>query len=228
MADERTWEGLFQDALRLVDEIRTHGSKHLYWTFGGGTVLMRKYRHRLSKDIDIFVPDPQVLNYVNPRLSQVAEDLTVHYDEANSFIKLFLPDGEIDFVASSNLTENPYVDEEIFGRTVHVEAAAEIVAKKLFHRGDHLLARDMFDFALVAEKEPDELLKASRFLVRHITPIKATLAGDLTNLRLQFDAIEKLSFNPTFDRVRDIVIQTLDSAAQHVEKETYANRSPTG
>lgn len=61
---------------------------------------MRKYLHRLSKDIDIFVPDPQALNYVNPHLSQVAEDLTIRYDEANGFIKLFLPDGEIDFVAS--------------------------------------------------------------------------------------------------------------------------------
>lgn len=69
MATETTWEGLFQYALRLVDEIHTHGSKHFTWTFGGGTVLMRKYRHRLSKDIDIFVPDPQALNYVTSRLS---------------------------------------------------------------------------------------------------------------------------------------------------------------
>jgi predicted nucleotidyltransferase component of viral defense system len=219
MADEKTWEGLFQDALRLVDEIHTHGTKHLYWTFGGGTVLMRKYQHRLSKDIDIFVPDPQALNYVNPRLSQVAENLAVHYDEANGFIKLFLPDGEIDFVASPNLTESPYIDEEIFGRIVHVETATEIVAKKFFHRGNRLLARDMFDFALVAEKEPEELLRASKFLIRHITPIKAALTGDLSSLRLQFDAIDKLSYNPNFDQVRDIVIETLDSVSQQVEKE---------
>jgi predicted nucleotidyltransferase component of viral defense system len=147
MANEKTWEGLFQNALQLVDEILAHGTKNLYWTFGGGTVLMRKYRHRLSKDIDIFVPDPQALNYVNPRLSQVAEDLSIHYEEANSFIKLFLTEGEIDFVASPNLTANPYVDEEIFGRKTHVETGAEIVAKKFFHRGNRLLARDMFDFA---------------------------------------------------------------------------------
>jgi len=219
MANEKTWEGLFQNALRLVDEIHTHGTKHLFWTFGGGTVLMRKYRHRLSKDIDIFVPDPQALNYVNPRLSQVAEDMTTHYDEANGFIKLFLADGEIDFVASPNLSGNPYADEEIFGRIVHVETATEIVAKKFYHRGNRLLARDMFDFAVVAEKEPDELLKASKFLIRYIKPIKEALAGDLTNLRLQFDAIETLSYNPSFDQVRDVVIQKLDDAAQYVEEQ---------
>lgn len=43
MADPKTWESLFRNALRLVDEIQTHGTKHLYWTFGGGTVLMRRY-----------------------------------------------------------------------------------------------------------------------------------------------------------------------------------------
>jgi predicted nucleotidyltransferase component of viral defense system len=219
MANEKTWEGLFQNALQLVDEILAHGTKNLYWTFGGGTVLMRKYRHRLSKDIDIFVPDPQALNYVNPRLSQVAEDLSIHYEEANSFIKLFLTEGEIDFVASPNLTANPYVDEEIFGRKIHVETGAEIVAKKFFHRGNRLLARDMFDFALVAEKEPDDLLRASKFLIRHIAPIKAALTGDMTILRLQFDAIEKLAYNPTFDQVRDTVIQKLDAAARHVEQQ---------
>lgn len=147
MATETTWEGLFQHALRLVDEIHTHGSKHFTWTFGGGTVLMRNYRHRLSKDIDIFVPDPQALNYVTPRLSQVAEDIAVHYEEANNFVKLFLSEGEIDFVASPNLTEMPYVEEEIFGRLVRVETASEIIAKKFYHRGHRLLARDMFDFA---------------------------------------------------------------------------------
>lgn len=219
MANEKTWESLFQNALRLVDEIQTHGTKHLYWTFGGGTVLMRKYQHRLSKDIDIFVPDPQALNYVNPRLSQVAEDMTIHYDEANGFIKLFLSEGEIDFVASPNLTEMPYVDEEIFGRMVHVETATEIIAKKFYHRGNRLFARDMFDFALVAEKEPDELLQASEFLIRHIDPIKTALAGDLTNLRSQFDAIEKIAYNPTFDHVRDVVIQQLDAAAEYVEEQ---------
>jgi hypothetical protein len=154
---------------------------------------------------------------VNPRLSQIAENLTTHYDEANGYIKLFLPHGEIDFVASPNLTECPYVDEKIFGRLVPVETAAEIIAKKFFHRGDRLLARDMFDFALIAENERDELLKVSNFLVRHMVSIKSALSGDLTNLRLQFDAIETLTYHPTFGYVRDTLLQTLEAAAHCVE-----------
>lgn len=46
-----------------------YGTANPFWTFGGGTVLMLRYGHRVSKDIDIFVPNPQYLGYVNPRIS---------------------------------------------------------------------------------------------------------------------------------------------------------------
>ena len=61
------WQILLQHAYALVDEIAAHGIMDPFWTFGGGTVLMLRYRHRLSKDIDIFVPDPQYLGFVSPR-----------------------------------------------------------------------------------------------------------------------------------------------------------------
>jgi uncharacterized protein YdcH (DUF465 family) len=49
-----------------------------------------------SKDIDLFVPDPQYLGDINPRLSDLAESLSTSYEENAEFIKLFLPHGEID------------------------------------------------------------------------------------------------------------------------------------
>lgn len=64
------WEKLLPRALALIDEItRDGGVTDPFWTFGGGTVRMFRYRHRLSKDIDIFVPDPQYLDFVTPRSS---------------------------------------------------------------------------------------------------------------------------------------------------------------
>ena len=53
--------------------------------------------------------------------------------------------------------------------------------------------------------------------IRHIASIQTALAGDLTNLRLQFDAIETLSYTPPFDHLRDVVIERLDAAAQYVK-----------
>lgn len=149
MTTPQSWEVLFGHALSLIDDVLRHGTKDLYWTFGGGTVLMLRYNHRFSKDIDIFVPDPQALGFVTPRLSSYAETLTTDYTEAANFVKLFLPEGEIDFLASPNLTDDPYVLQELQelqGRMVKVETSAEIIAKKFWHRGDRLTARDIFDF----------------------------------------------------------------------------------
>lgn len=61
---------------------------------------MLRHGHRVSKDVDIFVPDPQYLGYVNPRISDAASDITPHYEEHAGLVKLVLPDGEIDFVVS--------------------------------------------------------------------------------------------------------------------------------
>lgn len=49
------WQALLPRALVLIEEIRRHGGViDPFWTLGGGTVLMFRHRHRLSKDIDIF------------------------------------------------------------------------------------------------------------------------------------------------------------------------------
>ena len=102
------WQGLLQHAYSMIDEIALHGIQNPFWTFGGGTVLMLRYRHRLSKDIDIFVPDPQYLGFLSPRLSDVAEAVSDKYVEGPGYIKLLRPEGEIDFVASPNLTSDPF------------------------------------------------------------------------------------------------------------------------
>jgi hypothetical protein len=124
--------------LKLIDEIAAYGRAEPFWTFGGGTVLMFRHGHRLSKDIDIFVPDPQTLGFVTPRLSVVAESIAAEYIETSDFVKLYFPQGEIDFVAAPNLTKPAYEIQSIIGRQVTVETSAEIIAKKLWHRGDQL------------------------------------------------------------------------------------------
>jgi len=208
-ASQEIWQSLFAKALTLIDEIEKHGTKDLFWTFGGGTVLMLRYRHRMSKDIDIFVPDPQSFGYISPRLSDVAESLTTDYVEAASYVKLFFKEGEIDFVASPNLTIPGYVVETIMGRKVRLETSAEIIAKKLWHRGDRITGRDIFDYALVAQKEPESLMATSEFLIRHADKILESLIVRSVPLRIQFEAIETLEFNPTFEESCELLADGL-------------------
>jgi hypothetical protein len=79
----------------------------------------------------------EIERYVTPRLSDTAASLTEEYTEMpSSFVKLQFEEGEIDFVAAPNLTDGAWEPRGIQGRAVRVETAAEVVAKKMFHRGD--------------------------------------------------------------------------------------------
>lgn len=214
MAEDRlkVWEILFRRALELIDAANAGGARLDDWSFGGGTVLMRRHHHRISKDIDIFVPDPQYLGQFSPRISSKAESMTTHYLEQSGFLKLYFPEGEIDFVASAPLTENPAVAEKLFGRDVQVETSTEIVAKKLWHRGIDFTARDIFDLAMVIEKEP-EALRAIRPILRDRRQVVLDRIARLqAALREDFEALEVLDYRRSFDECVARVNEALDAA----------------
>lgn len=212
------WRVLLTHAFRLIDEIRDHGLTDPFWTLGGGTVLMLRHRHRRSKDIDIFVPDPQYLGHVSPRLSDVAESIAADHVEGAGYVKLLRPEGEIDFVASPNLTDRAYELWRLLGRTVRVETAAEIIAKKLWHRGDTPSARDLFDLSLVIEREPAALRRAHPFLTRHRQTFLGQIQSRAAVLRAQFDAIDALGYRPTFDEAVKRATRFLQSLPPRVPK----------
>lgn len=194
------WTVLLDHAYKLIDDFEKYGGlANPFWTLGGGTVLMLRYEHRQSKDIDIFVPDPQYFGYVTPRLSDAAADISHDYVEAAGYVKLIRREGEIDFLAAPNLTKNPFEIWTLRGRAVRVETAAEIIAKKLWHRGDMATARDLFDLALVIEKDPDELRLAAQFLIRHREEFIAQITQRKALFKIQFEAIDKLKYQPEFE-----------------------------
>ncbi len=206
------WEDLLPHALSIIEDIKSHGTPDPFWTFGGGTVLMFRYQHRLSKDIDIFVPDPQYLGFVTPRLSDVAAAVSTDYvEDQSSYVKLIRPEGEIDFVASPNLTEAPFEMWNIGGQHIRVETAAEIVAKKLWHRGDRATARDLFDLSLVIEREPEALIKAAKFLRKNADLFTSQIASRASVLKAQFAEIDVLNYKPSYDDAAQRASQFLSS-----------------
>lgn len=210
----RTWEILFSHALKLIGEITKHGRANPFWTFGGGTALMLRYGHRFSKDIDIFVPDPQSLGFVTPRLSEVAESITPDYIESAGYVKLYLPEGEIDFVAAPNLTIPGFTSETLMSNPVRVETSIEIIAKKMWHRGDQITGRDIFDFALVVEREPEAMLSAREFMIRHAAALFQQLSERYEPLKQQFLAIDALDFHPDFDQACTALRSSLNTMLQ--------------
>lgn len=192
------WAALFPHAMTLMAHLERE-TKQPAWTFGGGTVLMLRIHHRASKDIDLFVPDPQYLGYVNPRLSDAAGAITTDYEENAEFIKLLLPAGEIDIVVGQPLT-NPPFETVLYGdRLLRVETNAEILAKKMWHRGNRAKARDLFDLCAVAQADPGAIATALPFMRRHGAAFLQQLSDRQMQLRREFEAIDVLDFRASFD-----------------------------
>jgi hypothetical protein len=196
---EGAWKSLLEKAFWLMEGVQSDGYSLPRWSLGGGTVLMFYYAHRKSKDIDIFVPDPQFLGYVNPRLSSKAEEVTDNYKVGTEFVKLFLPEGEIDFVASPTLTENPFKEHVVLGRKVLLETPIEIVAKKLWYRGDSATPRDLLDLALVIEHHFNEILDHGEVFAKNIEAFTEQCHSRRAIMLPVFEAIEKIEFKLSFD-----------------------------
>jgi nucleotidyltransferase AbiEii toxin of type IV toxin-antitoxin system len=80
--------------------LRESGQPVPDWTLGGGTALMLAAGHRLSKDIDAFIDDPQYLSILSPDVTDVWTCPT--WDKAANYLKLRYPEGEIDFIITTS------------------------------------------------------------------------------------------------------------------------------
>ncbi|HYA80151.1 MAG TPA: nucleotidyl transferase AbiEii/AbiGii toxin family protein [Methylocystis sp.] len=146
---------------RAIARLESAGVGDAEWMLGGGTLLMLRYRHRLSRDIDIFVNDVQYLSYLSPRLNETAGD-PLSYSEAANVLRLFYPEGEVDFLAVApvipSLKPEP-LPIEGFGARAAIPAMpdVEILAQKLFYRAWAFTGRDLYDFATIARCNPGAL-----------------------------------------------------------------------
>lgn len=197
------WRELFPLALRLMDHLESV-ARQPQWTFGGGTVLMLRHNHRQSKDIDLFVPDPQYLGCINPRISDAAQAISDRYQAGALYVKLILDAGEIDVVVGPSLTTPGYdwVDHE--GRRLRVETSAEIIAKKMWHRGHEGNARDLFDLCAVATAEPAAIDEARPFFDKHAGTFIERFETRREQAKMDFEAIAAIGEAPDFDDCLDL------------------------
>jgi hypothetical protein len=210
----KTWETLFGYALRAIDSVGEPVFARGNWSFGGGTVLMRRYRHRVSRDVDIFVPDPQFLGYLDPELNDAVDALTPRHLKGAGFLRLYFPEGEVDFIAAAPVTGKPWAVETVFARRVQVDTSIEIVAKKIRYRAATLTARDLFDFALVAREHPREMAKIGTVLRECRDAVLDRLSAGEKALRTTFAELDVLDFRPSYDECVRVLRQQLGEAAR--------------
>jgi len=174
------WEKLLERALDGIDALAENGTPLARWALGGGTALMIHHEHRLSKDIDIFIDDPQFLGLVTPRLNPWFSLEVSAYDEAAHYVKLRYPEGEIDLIVSQALSGSPCMTFDFQGRSLPIETSVEIALKKLFHRAAGLTPRDIFDIAVVLSTDTGSKELLSQLAI--LSPVKAALTQRLARL----------------------------------------------
>jgi hypothetical protein len=155
-SDEQKWLELLDPALEMFAELeRTRGP--VDFTLGGGTMLMRRYRHRKSHDLDIFVQDVSIIRALSPHVNALTGSLFPDYEEEAAAIKFTLGVADIDVIAAPRLTRPAYRTRKIAGHMLRIEEPREILAKKLLYRGRRLTLRDLFDVGVVAGQDPEQL-----------------------------------------------------------------------
>jgi len=104
------------------------------------------------------------------------------------------------------------VQQSALGRRVSVETTAEIIAKKVWHRGPEITARDIFDLALVATREPAAIDAIRPIFRERRKSIGTRMAGGAKSLRTAFSGLDTLDFRPDYDECVRIVEEVLAKA----------------
>ncbi|RED51623.1 nucleotidyl transferase AbiEii/AbiGii toxin family protein [Aestuariispira insulae] len=153
---ESKWRELLEAVLPALAELPGEFS----WTWGGGTALAQRFHHRISYDIDIFFENAAVLQKLSPNRNPKIKAITDNWQEPEHYIKIERPEGEIDFIIAMMRTVPGALPVEVSGHKILMEAAAEILAKKIHYRGSRAVARDVFDAMAVFHLDPKALEQA--------------------------------------------------------------------
>lgn len=213
------WRSLIRRAVARLEAV---GLGRNEWTWGGGTVLMLRYRHRTSRDVDLFIDDVQYLSYLSPRLNDQQSADMLGYSEQANHLRLEYPEGEIDFLAVAPVFPDlKPVAEPVEGveGAVRLMADKEIIAQKLFYRAATFTGRDLYDFVTVTGGRPD-LLK-DEALRKVASTRRDALAAALSspNCERGYKEIDRPSLSVSFAAARHILLDWIGPAGSRPDQD---------
>ncbi len=139
--------------------------------------MMLQIDHRESRDIDIFLNDPQQLPFLDPQKQDFKFEIQPDGFEGDGLrsLKLAFDIGEIDFIVAGTLTSSPTTRAEIGGEIVLLETVPEIITKKIYYRSAGIAPRDIFDIAAAGEESADALIEQLRLYKHKVTETLAAM-----------------------------------------------------
>lgn len=158
----------------LLKPIEMHSSIKNWWVFGGGTALsMFYFGHRKSFDIDIFITESQLFDFLNPKWyideTVLFDKSDYRFDGFNHHIALKTKDEiKVDFILNESIIKPPIKNTVLdLNYDLYYESVEDIIAKKVKWRKEDNLTRDIFDLAVAITK--DEAILQNLLYSRFIT-----------------------------------------------------------
>jgi hypothetical protein len=161
--------------------------------------MMLQIQHRVSYDIDIFLPDPQLLGFLDPDRNSFNFETqpTAYPGDGARFQRFVFKDlGEIDFIAAPPLTDAPSIETVVENQLVKLETIPEIIAKKIHFRGKSIQTRDLFDIAAAARTHSSKVRDALKSFPADVRSALAAVSA--LNSDYVEGAIEELQIMPAF------------------------------
>ena len=213
-----SWRLLLSRTIIGLEKLEQRGLAVPDWILGGGTALMLHSGHRLSKDIDALIDDPQYLGIMSPDVTDVWGCRT--WDKAAHYLKLEFAEGEIDFIVSSPLSDLTTTLHEVDLTdlpakrkvAIEIEHPAEIALKKMHYRPTMLKSRDIFDIAVADSIDHDALVGN----LNEISDKKSALLKRLGGIDRKFLQAElaELDIQEGWDDQKESCLETVRSLVE--------------
>jgi hypothetical protein len=218
------WRRLLDRTLQALSELERKGQPVPEWVLGGGTGLMILADHRLSRDIDAFIDDPQYLALLSPETTDVWNCSA--WDRAAHYLKLKFAEGEIDFIVSAPISSLPPLEKQIdltgirkgSKPMIRIDPPVEIALKKLHYRATMLKPRDVFDISVVDAIDGPTLIAN----LHEVAEQKDDLLRRLDDIREDFIQAElaELNIRPRWEMQKKTCLETVRDIVGRIPKPT--------
>ena len=221
---EKQIDALSKVYYELIQGIEKQVSLEKWWVFGGGTALaMFHFNHRKSFDIDIFVTEAQVFDFLNPKWyideTTLFDQSEYRFDGMNNHVQLKTKDEiKVDFLLNEAIINKPILNITIpLDFELYYESVEDIIAKKVKWRKEDNLTRDIFDLAVAISKN-NAILKGlieSRFISYEDLE---KLNKSLNSLNLDIYNLELEKIEPQSDEYLDIANRAKEIIQTNIRK----------
>jgi predicted nucleotidyltransferase component of viral defense system len=165
-------------------------------SLGGGTALAAFYwNHRYSTDIDIFIygseNKTQLLKPSNWsenikfKMNSIGYDGNFRHNDIYTEI-VINKDSKIQFFDVIKKSKEPYQKVNLWNKEITIDSIEEIIAKKIYYRGDIGNSRDLFDIAISIHENPSiftkMILKKEKIISLYKTVLNISNSNELNTL----------------------------------------------